>query len=112
LQSLNLKYTSCSPEVSIGISPASTEISPSSIEIIPASIEISPASFEISPEYFKVSPFRKKVRQTTLPCCATNSQLARLFCSWLQSTTGGGRQGKRAEISVTRAFKFLIEVLL
>ncbi|CAB3983411.1 Hypothetical predicted protein [Paramuricea clavata] len=43
----------------------------------------------------------------TLPCCATNSQLARLFSSWLQSTTGGGRQGKHAEISVTRAFKFL-----
>jgi hypothetical protein len=42
-----------------------------------------------------------------LPCCATNSQLARLFSSWLQSTTGGRRQGKHAEISVTRAFKFL-----
>ena len=39
--------TSCSPE--------------NSIEISPASIEISPASIEISPASFKVSPFRKKV---------------------------------------------------
>jgi hypothetical protein len=27
--------------------------------------------------------------------------------SWLQSTTGGGRQGKHAEILVTQALKFL-----
>ncbi|CAB3989462.1 Phthiocerol synthesis polyketide synthase type I [Paramuricea clavata] len=39
----------------------------------------------------------------TLPCCATNSQLARLFSSWLQSTTGGERQGKHAEISTNIA---------
>ena len=43
----------------------------------------------------------------TLPCCATDSQLGRSFSGWLQSTTGGGKQPKQAEISVTRAFKFL-----
>lgn len=43
----------------------------------------------------------------TLPCCATSSQFGRSFSSWMQSTTGGGKQAKQAEISVTRALKFL-----
>jgi hypothetical protein len=67
LQSLNWKYTSCSPEDAIEISrlllklinSASIEISPASIEIRPASIEIGPDSNEIIPASFKVSPSRK-----------------------------------------------------
>ena len=34
-------------------------------------------------------------------------QFGRSFSAWLQSTTGGGKKAKQAEISVTRAFKFL-----
>lgn len=45
--------------------------------------------------------------KTTLPCCDVNSEMGRSFSAWLQSTTGGGKQAKQAEISVTRAFKFL-----
>ena len=45
--------------------------------------------------------------KTTIPCCDVNSKIGRSFSAWLQSTTGGGKQPKQAEISVTRAFKFL-----
>lgn len=43
----------------------------------------------------------------TLPCCATNSELGCTFLVWLQSTTGGEKNAKQANISVTQAFKFL-----
>ena len=43
----------------------------------------------------------------TLPCCDVNCQFGRSFSAWLQSTTGGGKKAKQAEISVTRTFKFL-----
>ena len=43
----------------------------------------------------------------TLPCCDVNCQFGRSFSVWLQSTTGGGKKVKQAEISVTRTFKFL-----
>ena len=42
-----------------------------------------------------------------LACCDVNSQFRRSFSAWLQNITGGGKKAKQAEISVTRAFKFL-----
>ena len=35
----------------------------------------------------------------TLPCCDVNCQFGRSFSAWLQSTTGGGKKAKQAEIS-------------
>ena len=49
-------------------------------------------------------PSRTKV---PLPCCSSENEFARSFSLWLQSTTGGGKALKQAEISVTRALKFL-----
>lgn len=42
-----------------------------------------------------------------VPCCSAENEFARSFSLWLQSTTGGGKALKQAEISVTRALKFL-----
>ena len=41
--------------------------------------------------------------KTTIPFSDINSEIGRSFSAWLQSTTGGGKQPKQAEISVTRA---------
>ena len=49
-------------------------------------------------------PNRAKV---PLPCYSSENEFARSFSLWLQSTTGGGKALKQAEISVTRALKFL-----
>ena len=45
--------------------------------------------------------------KSALACCDVNSQFGRSFSAWLQNITSGGKKAKQAEISVTRAFKFL-----
>ena len=47
-----------------------------------------------------------KVRHT-IPCCSAENEFSRSFLLWLQSTAGGGKAEKQAEISVTRALKFI-----
>ena len=42
-----------------------------------------------------------------LPCCSLENEFARSFCCWLESTTGGGKALKQAEVLATRALKFL-----
>lgn len=43
----------------------------------------------------------------TLPCCSVENEFSRSFSLWLQSTAGGGKAEKQADISVTRALKFI-----
>ena len=44
--------------------------------------------------------------KATLPCCSADNEFLRSLSLWLQSTTGGGKAQKQAEISVTRILKF------
>lgn len=43
----------------------------------------------------------------TIPCCSSENEFSRSFVLWLQSTAGGGQTEKQADISVTRALKFI-----
>ena len=48
-----------------------------------------------------------KVKVKDIPRRQRCRVVGRPFSAWLQSTTGGEKKAKQAEISVTRAFKFL-----
>lgn len=55
----------------------------------------------------KDSATKEKKSRHTIPCCSSENELSRSFLLWLQSTAGGGKAEKQAEVSVTRALKFI-----
>ena len=62
--------------------------------------------------YFDMKPsvtngIDTKVKVKDIPRRQRCRVVGRPFSAWLQSTTGGEKKAKQAEISVTRAFKFL-----